>query len=249
MTTKAQTLDLQKYKSNVCTALVGKTKEQLGGELDIILPKQPDVLEWRADHLDTLADTKQVLDIASYIRERAGVLPIIFTIRSIHEGGETIDLEEEGKIELIKQVAASHTVSAIDYELSNHKDQVEQVQQACRENEVKSILSYHNFQETPKPEEMLRILKDMEKSSPDFGKLAVMPQKNTDVLNVLSVTEEASGSLNIPIITMAMGKMGGITRLTGWQYGSVLTFAVGSSSSAPGQIPIDLVRSVETALQ
>ncbi|RKD75157.1 3-dehydroquinate dehydratase [Sinobaca qinghaiensis] len=249
MTTKAQSLDLHKYTSTVCTALVGKTAEELDRELDIILPKEPDVLEWRADHLETLADTGRLLKAADSIRKRAGKLPIIFTIRSVHEGGETIDIDEEAKVEVLQQIAASGSVSALDYEWSNNRERVTGVQNACRKHGIKCILSYHNFQETPSREEMIRMLKEMAEQKPDYGKLAVMPQNNTDVLQLLDVTEEITSSLEMPIITMAMGPLGGITRLAGWQYGSVLTFAVGSSSSAPGQIPIDLVRRVEQALK
>jgi 3-dehydroquinate dehydratase-1 len=48
---------------------------------------------------------------------------------------------------------------------------------------------------------------------------------------------------------MAMGPLGAVTRAAGWLFGSALTFAVGASSSAPGQMPIEDVRAVIAALR
>jgi 3-dehydroquinate dehydratase I len=40
-----------------------------------------------------------------------------------------------------------------------------------------------------------------------------------------------------------------LTRLFGWAFGSALTFAVGASSSAPGQVPIEDLNAVLAILQ
>jgi 3-dehydroquinate dehydratase-1 len=41
-----------------------------------------------------------------------------------------------------------------------------------------------------------------------------------------------------------MGPFGSVSRMVGGVFGSALTFAVGKSSSAPGQVPIEALRSV-----
>ena len=43
---------------------------------------------------------------------------------------------------------------------------------------------------------------------------------------------------------MSMGGYGSVSRMIGGVFGSALTFAVGKSSSAPGQIAIDELRAV-----
>jgi 3-dehydroquinate dehydratase-1 len=43
---------------------------------------------------------------------------------------------------------------------------------------------------------------------------------------------------------MSMGGLGAISRIVGWMYGSSVTFAVGKSSSAPGQVPIGELRKI-----
>jgi len=47
---------------------------------------------------------------------------------------------------------------------------------------------------------------------------------------------------------MSMGPQGRLTRLAGGLFGSDVTFASGSTSSAPGQIPIEMLRQAMTAL-
>jgi 3-dehydroquinate dehydratase I len=120
-----------------------------------------------------------------------------------------------------------------------------EVREAAQQNGVKLILSYHNFEATPSKAYMLGKLYSSEFHGGDIGKIAVMPNSMEDVLNVLQVTHEASRHVHIPIITMSMGTQGALTRLIGWKFGSALTFAVGSQSSAPGQIPIEVMQQVE----
>ena len=63
-----------------------------------------------------------------------------------------------------------------------------------------------------------------------------------DVLRLLAATAEADDKTRIPLISISLGPLGSVTRMVGGLFGSWLSFAVGESASAPGQIPIgDLV--------
>ena len=88
-----------------------------------------------------------------------------------------------------------------------------------------------------------------ERLGADIAKVAVMPNDPDDVLTLLSATRQASGQVQIPVISMSMGSYGAQTRLFGWVYGSALTFAVGARGSAPGQIPIEDLSMVLNVLQ
>ena len=61
--------------------------------------------------------------------------------------------------------------------------------------------------------------------------------------------EDYLRELQIPIISMSMGPYGSLTRMFGFAFGSALTFAVGQSSSAPGQVPIEDLRVVLEIVQ
>ena len=75
-----------------------------------------------------------------------------------------------------------------------------------------------------------------------------MPETAADVIRLLSATERASRTLSLPLITMAMGSLGAITRIFGGLFGSALTFAAGERSSAPGQLPIGTLRQIFAAV-
>ncbi|MDR3562432.1 MAG: type I 3-dehydroquinate dehydratase, partial [Negativicutes bacterium] len=97
---------------------------------------------------------------------------------------------------------------------------------------------------TPQREELAAKFNEAERYGLDVAKVAVMPEKLEDVLTLLAATLEAKQRLKIPLISMSMGGYGAITRMMGGVFGSSLTFAVGQSASAPGQVPIDDLRTV-----
>ena len=76
-----------------------------------------------------------------------------------------------------------------------------------------------------------------------------MPQSMDDVLALLTATLQSSRQLEIPLVSMSMGRFGAITRMFGWAFGSAMTFAIGESSSAPGQMEIADVESAVALLQ
>lgn len=76
-----------------------------------------------------------------------------------------------------------------------------------------------------------------------------MPQKLEDVLTLLSLTLDAQKYLRIPVISIAMGEYGSLTRMFSWVFGSAVTFAVGENSSAPGQVPIEDLKTVLAVTQ
>jgi 3-dehydroquinate dehydratase-1 len=232
----------------VCTPLVGRTIGALKAELAEILPKSPDLIEWRVDFFDAIADLGQVLAAAAELRALVVGIPIVFTRRALHEGGEPIALDEDAVVELYAALCASGDVDVVDYELSqpeHHRRRVRAVSQAYG---VALIVSCHDFNATPAVEAMLGMLLRAGREGADVAKLAVMPHAPPDVLRLLAATLQASAALDIPVITMSMGGLGAVTRVCGWQYGSSVTFAVGQRVSAPGQIPIETLRSAMAAL-
>ena len=73
----------------------------------------------------------------------------------------------------------------------------------------------------------------------DVAKIAVMPQSREDVMTLMEATMEADHSLDIPVVTMSMGRMGVLSRLAGTLTGSAMTFASVGEASAPGQMGVN----------
>ena len=133
----------------ICTPLVGRTREALLGELAIVLAKKPDLIEWRVDFFEGIGNTPMVIELAGSLKQAAGDIPIIFTRRSMNEGGERIALDEDDVVKLYVAACASGCVDIIDYELSNPAENLARLRNTSRDNDVAMIMSYHNFQSTP----------------------------------------------------------------------------------------------------
>jgi 3-dehydroquinate dehydratase-1 len=228
----------------ICTPLVGRLKQEVFRELAVILPKHPDVIEWRIDHFRNIADLREVLEVARHIREASGPIPIIIACRSASEGGESVPLDHAGVVALHSALCENRLVDIIDYELHNPPEHGQRLREASRANGVEMILSYHNFQATPDAGALYAKFAEAERCGADIAKVAVMPRSPEDVLTLLGATWRASESLGIPVIGMSMGGLGAVSRMMSSVFGSALTFAVGVSSSAPGQIPIEELRAV-----
>lgn len=228
----------------ICTPLVGRSFDKLMAELDLVLPKKPDVLEWRVDFFEQIGDTTAVIAAATAIKGKAGKIPVLFTRRSTIEGGEKISLTEAQVIALYKAVCESKTIDLIDYEMANEAANIAQMRAAACDNGILLVLSFHNFFFTPGLETLAGKFLLADQLGADVAKVAVMPRDLDDVLTLLTAIHQASKKLRIPLISMSMGPYGSLTRMIGGVFGSALSFAVGAASSAPGQVPIEDLNTV-----
>ena len=100
-------------------------------------------------------------------------------------------------------------------------------------------MSDHEFGWTPSEAEIIRRLLLQEHLGSDILKIAVMAHNTGDALNLMNATWKTRNYFSRkPMLTMAMGKDGVLSRMTGEFTGSDITFCmVGGKPSAPGQIP------------
>lgn len=226
----------------IITPLVGRTPAELTAELEAILPKKPDLLEWRVDFFEAIADTDLVIETARGIQRAAGEVPILLTRRNTTEGGQAIPLDEAAVVAMYSRACAARCIDLIDYELSNAREHLEQLRAVSAANGIAMVMSYHNFQLTPDIDTLIGRFAEAQRLGADIAKVAVMPKDPQDVLTLLGATYRASQATRIPLISMSMGGIGSMSRIMGWLYGSAATFAVGKSSSAPGQIAVEELR-------
>jgi 3-dehydroquinate dehydratase-1 len=226
----------------ICTPLIGRTRERVLAEAASVIAKKPDVVEWRVDFFERIADSEAVLETGKALRGTVGDAPLIFTRRSIREGGEAIPLDDEGVVRLYDAVGGAGFADFLDFEMGNDAGHVQRVRDDAHRHGARVILSYHNFGYTPGRTTLVERFLEAERLGGDVAKVAVMPRDRMDVLTLLAATTEADAKAKVPLISMAMGPLGSLTRVVGGAFGSSLSFAVGEAASAPGQIPIaDLV--------
>ena len=226
----------------IITPLVGKTAEAILEEVAAIAPKNPDLLEWRIDFFAAIGDARAVVDTALAIRKASGGIPVLLTRRNVTEGGNPIPIDEAAVVAMYIAACEARCVEIIDYELSNAPADLQRLRVVSKANAVAMIMSYHNFQMTPDAATLDSKFVAAERLGADVAKVAVMPKSEQDVLTLLAATDRARQKVGVPLISMSMGGIGSLSRIMGWVYGSAATFAVGKSSSAPGQIAVEDLR-------
>lgn len=224
-------------KPLICVPLVSVDEASLINEFDEVIHMEPDVIEWRADYFERISDFSKVNHTLEIMKSKNKDIPIIFTCRSYEEGGY-MKIDDEARLKLFTNVAATGFIDIMDVELAFGKERIEKIKSLVTQNDVKLILSYHDFKETPSEEFMINKIREQLNNGADIPKIAVMPKDQGDVLRLLNATYKAKKEIQNPIITISMGSLGSITRLTGFVFGSDMTFAAGVNASAPGQMPV-----------
>jgi len=233
----------------VCVPLVATTAPAILHEVAVIMQKSPDVLEWRVDHFVDVADIEAVVALARRIREEAAGTPLIFTRRSEREGGAPTRLDDAGAIALYAAICGARCAEFVDYELGNGTANFARVRAVAHEHGVGVIGSFHDFSGTPDAAALVAKFEQAKRERADVAKVAVMPTDAHDVLTLLDATWRAARAFDMPLISMAMGPLGALSRIAGHLFGSSMTFAAGERASAPGQMPIDALREAIAALQ
>lgn len=234
----------------ICVPIVASSME----ELKCQLPKYKtctdiDLIEWRGDFFPEATNLQFMIDMAEEIRHTLPDIPLLFTFRSKKEGGEQEIAFSDYK-ELNLTLAESNFVDMVDLELFSTSDTEEltSLVNQLHNTGTKIIFSNHDFSKTPEESTILSRLTVMEELGADIAKIALMPQTPEDVVTLLSATVKAENSLHIPVVTMSMGKLGMISRISGGTFGSAITFGSLTKSSAPGQIPVVKLKDFLTTL-
>jgi 3-dehydroquinate dehydratase-1 len=148
-------------------------------------------------------------------------------------------------ITLNKAVAETGMVDLVDVEIFSGDDVVRQNMANLHEAGVKVIASNHEFHKTPDRDELISRLCKMQDMGADILKVAVMPTSKADVLELLSATNTMYNEhATRPLVTMSMAATGVISRLAGEVFGSSMTFGAVGQVSAPGQIPVEQLKTV-----
>ncbi len=221
----------------ICVPLTGSGMPALLREIQAVRDLPADLFEWRADCF--FGDFSQALDALTGGLEGR---PLLCTVRTQGEGGN-LRLSPEEYERKLEELLDRGGFSLLDVELSCGEDRVRRLAGLARSKGVGVVVSKHDFCATPPEEEMVQTLLRMKELGGDLPKLAVMPRDAHDVLALLSATlraREAAG----PVITMSMGALGKLSRVSGSVFGSCLTFGAGQAASAPGQINTEDLRAI-----
>lgn len=227
----------------ICVPIVGKTEEQILDEVDYLKDVDFDLAEFRVDFYEYVEDYSKVIELLKKIKKTFNK-PLLFTFRTKKEGGE-YEMSEEKYFALNHAAIQSGYIDLVDVELFSSEVVIKELIKTARENNVKVVMSNHDFFKTPAKDELVKRLVKMQEYDADITKIAVMPKCEEDVLTLISATLEMKNkTADRPCITMSMGSLGVISRLCGELFGSCMTFAAARKVSAPGQINVVDARNI-----
>jgi 3-dehydroquinate dehydratase/shikimate dehydrogenase len=218
--------------ANICAVI---TEETLSAAINAIhrANHDADMIELRLDYLCDF-DFINISGLKIFFDEIT--LPTIITCRAIEEGGRQ-KINPEVRLPLLvegaKQFGCFCDIEAAFYEEAKK----------LSPDPSKLILSYHNFDETPK--NLVAIYDRLIKLPASIHKIATRPGSLGDSLPTFQLLERARKDPR-DVIVISMNEPGVITRILGGAHGSFLTYGSLSKSreSAPGQITCDDLRNL-----
>lgn len=222
----------------ICVPIVGQNETEIMQQMTKIKGKSVDMVEWRIDFLN---DFTQANELLKKMRLSLEDTPILATFRTQKEGGNTPFSEKEYE-QLIGSILETSCADLLDIELFIADKVRDRLVKLAQMSGTKVVMSNHDFYQTPSKEIIHSRILLMEKLGADICKMAVMPQSSMDVLRLLEATSELKKEVQVPLVTMAMGKLGVISRVSGEIFGSAITFGSLGQTSAPGQLPIETLK-------
>jgi len=195
-----------------------------------------DIAEIRLDYL------KNLRGIEKGVKEVD--IPLIATNRQLKQGGKHPQKEDERIKKLLE--TAKCGFSYVDMELTTPK--LESVIEELKENGIKTIVSFHDFDGTPKIGELREIVHSQIRAGADVCKLVTTANKLGDNLSCLSLASEMSQKTKI--VCFAMGEKGVLSRILSPLFGACFTYASlkRGMETASGQLSIQRLRKIYRCL-
>ncbi len=234
-------------RPKIIVPLVGQTADSILEAAEQARDLDCDLIEWRIDFYEEVATPQKVASLSHQVKQ-AVQKPLLVTFRTKKEGGE-LELPDDQYFAIYREVLTQGAADLLDLELFMPADEVAATIELAHENGVKVVMCNHDFDATPSQEEIVRRLSLMEEKGADICKIAVMPQSNKDVLTLLAATAEMKDKATRPLITMSMGALGMVSRVSGEAFGSAATFGAAKQASAPGQVPVSVLREILSTLK
>lgn len=196
-----------------------------------------DYVEYIELRLDSIKDitSSKATELIKEVKEITSI-PIILTNRTINEGG-LFEKTEEERIKILENNAQLVEITDVELMTEGH------LRQKVIDRANKTIISYHNFSQTPQYEQLQELV-NQAKQIGDIPKIAVQPNSKEDTYTLLKLIMQNDG-----IIGISMGKMGAYTRIMAPLMGSPVTYASITKESAPGQYDIKTTSEMIKKLQ
>jgi len=216
--------------AQICVSL---TEETTQGVIDRMA-----ALAGVADMFEVRGDLVLDLDLLQILRARRR--PLVFACRPVSEGGRWDDGESRRRMMLLEAVKRGFDYVDVEY-------RSEFLDVAMEKSGSGLIVSYHDLEGTP--EDLDSLYARMCQHGADVVKIAVTPRSVADVGRLLAFAARASAQRGKPLVAIALGPLGIITRLVAGRYGAPFMYAAATTGAeaGPGQVPAELMADVYRA--
>lgn len=231
----------------ICVPISERSASEVIAFAGQILSTSADLVEWRLDYFDDVNDSEKIRETAEKLQQILGDLPLVISLRDKSEGGHA-HIDDLTYQQLTSQLISNHLTDAVELNWSRPVSIRQQLHNLATVNNVPVLESYYNMKETPSLVDLKDVLGQMANEQVDFIKLAVQPNQHRDILKLMEATLTASETIDQPLVSVALGPMGTITRLSGRSFNSAATFADLKRSSLPGHLSVEETRQFLTAL-
>ncbi|MDD6881119.1 MAG: type I 3-dehydroquinate dehydratase [Firmicutes bacterium] len=210
-------------RPKICLSLNCRTIEDLIEELEEF-KEYAEVIEWcvdkteGADQYSEEEFAHKLLMVKSFCDRK----PLIIDYKGDEEIGNRIQRWAMGRADII-DIDADNT-------------QIHQMIKEAKKKKTKTLISYHVFDHMMSKDEIATQLLRMEKTKGDILKVACFAEKEIDTYEVLEAASAYTKlSKHKPIVAIAMGEEGQVSRICAGEFGSIMTYACGKEATAPGQ--------------
>jgi 3-dehydroquinate dehydratase-1 len=226
----------QRVDNKYCLPIIKPTR----AEVEEVLKKNINKFRYAEVWLDYIEDIDPGF-AASLVGQYPNRLVMVFRRRNLG----AMKINPETRFKIINTLSRKQVL--VDMDITVQADDISRLQAA--RIPVKSILSYHNFSQTPSDTVLRSIVSRMKGWNAHIIKIATHCTTQRDALRLLSLLIDLRESGNKSII-LGMGKHGVITRVFGSVWGNEMAFAPieAASRSAAGQITVDKLDSIMQAL-
>ncbi len=217
----------------VCVALGFSTPNELSRAAEAEYKEGNTFFEFR---LDYLRDPSGGVNLIRSFRKRYPEVHILATCRGKQNRGRFGGPVEQ-QIAILED-AAKAGAAAVDLEIESAESAQDRL--AALSDSAALVISYHNFENTPALEAVLRRLQRVPATA---YKIATTICKPSDNLRLLQFAREHRDP---PLIVIAMSEIGTATRVLAPSLGSLFTYAspLDSEPTGSGQIPARLMRTL-----
>ena len=212
-------------RPKICVVITAKDSERAVKAIKKVLPHDPDLIEIRFDYMENIGEIKK-------IREATDI-PLIATNHIREQGGLWAGSEMK-RIDLLMS-ACEEGFEYVDLELST--DYIKNISDKFKNLGSKLIISYHDFDSTPRSNELYGIMQKELDAGADICKIIGMAKEIGDALTYLRFILE---NPDVNLVCFGMNDAGLISRIFSPLFGGKYTYASteAGEESALGQISI-----------